>query len=182
MKMNPKTHSKFEIVGKIVLTLGVVLALAAPAGAANLNVTTTMDGPSANAGAGTGSAGTGTLVGTFNTVSKVLTWNITWSGLTGTPTLMHFHGPAATNQNAVVQENVGVAGPPVVGTATLDASQEADLIAGLWYLNLHTTTSPGGEIRGQVSTAAAVPGPGLALVLPLAALGAFASRTRKRHA
>jgi hypothetical protein len=50
-----------------------------------------------------------------------------------------------------VQLGVGVAGPPVVGNAVLSDAQESDLLAGLWYLNLHTTTHAGGEIRGQVT-------------------------------
>ena len=29
----------------------------------------------------------------------------------------------------------------------------ADLMAGLWYINLHTAEYPGGEIRGQVTQA-----------------------------
>jgi len=63
---------------------------------------------------------------------------------------MHFHGPAAPNLNAGVQVGVGVVGTPVVGNAILNAAQVADLLAGLWYLNLHTSMFPGGEIRGQV--------------------------------
>ena len=30
------------------------------------------------------------------------------------------------------------------------AAQLQDLRSGLWYLNVHSTTFPGGEIRGQV--------------------------------
>jgi hypothetical protein len=63
---------------------------------------------------------------------------------------MHFHGPALPNQNAGVQVNTGVVGPPVIGNAIISELQEADLLAGLWYLNLHTTAFGGGEIRGQV--------------------------------
>jgi len=65
-------------------------------------VTASLDGPQANAGARTGSPGVGTLTGTFDDVSKQLSWSITWSGLIGTPTLMHFHGPALPTQNAGV--------------------------------------------------------------------------------
>ena len=63
---------------------------------------------------------------------------------------MHFHGPAFPNQNAGVQVATGVAGPPVVGNAVIIAAQETDLLNQLWYLNLHTSAFPGGEIRGQV--------------------------------
>ena len=110
-----------------------------------------MDGAQANAGAGTGSLGTGTMTGTFDDQSNVLSWNISWGGLTGTPTLMHFHGPALPDQNAGVQVGVGVAGPPVIGSAPITPLQANDLLAGLWYLNLPPDAHPGGEIRGQVN-------------------------------
>ncbi|MNR54273.1 CHRD domain protein [compost metagenome] len=34
----------------------------------------------------------------------------------------------------------------------LSASQEADLLANLYYVNLHSAASTGGEIRGQLIT------------------------------
>ncbi len=40
---------------------------------------------------------------------------------------------------------------PVSGQATLTDAQAADLLAGRWYINLHTAANPGGEIRGQVT-------------------------------
>ncbi len=163
------------------LILTLVLGLSAPAGATVLAVTASLDGPQANAGAGTGSPGVGTLTGTFDDVSKLLSWDITWSGLIGTPTDMHFHGPALPNLNAVVEVGTGVVGPPVVGSAVLDAAQETDIMAGLWYLNLHTTAFAGGEIRGQVSVASppSVYGPGLLLVMPLMVAAGFALTRRE---
>ncbi len=137
---------------RIAMTTALVLTLAVPVTAATINMTAAMDGPQANAGAGSGSPGLGTGTVTFDTVTKVLSWSITWNGLIGTPTLMHFHGPALPNQNAGVQVGTGVVGPPVVGNTVINLAQEADLLAGLWYLNLHTTTDPAGEIRGQVLT------------------------------
>jgi len=166
------------------VTLILILGFSVPAGAAVLTVSASLDGPQANAGAGTGSPGVGMLTGTFDDVSKQLSWDITWSGLIGTPTLMHFHGPALPSQNAGVQVSTGVAGPPVAGSAILSAPQEADILAGLWYLNLHTTTVGGGEIRGQVSVASspAVYGPGLLLVFPMIAIAGFALFRRETHA
>ena len=134
-----------------------------------------MDGASANAGAGTGSAGTGSAMIEFDTVTKVFSWEIDWKDLTGTPVAMHFHGPALVNQNAGVVIGTGVAGPLVIGNAILTASQEADMLAGLWYLNLHTNLFPGGEIRGQV-VARAVPEPGTLGLLGVGLLGLFARR------
>jgi hypothetical protein len=135
--------------GILAASIGALL-VASSAGAATINLLASMDGAQANAGVGTGSPGIGSGVITLDTVTNALTWNISWSGLLGTPSLMHFHGPALTNQNAGVQVGVGVLGPPVIGNAVISDLQEADLLAGLWYLNLHTTAFAGGEIRGQV--------------------------------
>ena len=152
----------------MVVGIAAVLLSAAPAAAVIINLTASMDGAQANAGAGTGSPGIGSANITLDTGTNLLTWNITWSGLIGTPTLMHFHGPALPNQNAGVQVGTGVAGPPVIGNAVLGAGQVADLLAGLWYLNLHTTFATGGEIRGQVipePSTLALLGGGLALLV-----------------
>ena len=135
---------------KTTLAVAVALALSTSASAVSIPLTAAMDGAKANAGAGTGSPGTGLGTITFDTVTKQLDWNITWGGLLGIPALMHFHGAALPNQNAGVQVGTGVVGPPVIGNAILNAAQEVDLLAGLWYLNLHTDVFPGGEIRGQV--------------------------------
>jgi hypothetical protein len=66
--------------------------------------------------------------------------------------MAHFHGPAAPGANAGVALPIGAAGmaSPAAGSATLNDAQVADLLAGRWYINIHTATHPGGEIRGQV--------------------------------
>ncbi len=40
---------------------------------------------------------------------------------------------------------------PAQGSATLTDEQAADLMAGKYYVNVHTAANPGGEIRGQVT-------------------------------
>ena len=37
------------------------------------------------------------------------------------------------------------------GSATLTDAQAADLMAGKYYVNIHTEANKGGEIRGQVT-------------------------------
>ena len=99
------------------------------------------------------SPATGTLDGTLDTASNVLKWKTTYSGLTGPASAAHFHGPAAAGQNAGVVVPFKSPASGAEGEATLTAAQTADLMAGKWYVNVHTAANPGGEIRGQVSAA-----------------------------
>ncbi len=93
----------------------------------------------------------------YNDDTNTLDYTISWT--LGNPndntTAMHFHGPADRNSTA----------PPVIdipnfdtdrdGTVTgstreLSPQEEADLRAGLWYVNIHSTTYPNGELRGNL--------------------------------
>jgi hypothetical protein len=55
--------------------------------------------------------------------------------------------------NAGVRFGLPAGNPKVGSVGPLTAAFEAELNAGLWYVNIHTTFRPGGEIRGQVLTA-----------------------------
>nr|WP_237357789.1 CHRD domain-containing protein [Piscinibacter gummiphilus] len=98
------------------------------------------------------STGSGTLEARYNTDTQVLKWKVTYTGLTGPVTAAHFHGPAAPGTNTgVVVPFSGPLASPIEGEAKLSAIQASDLLAGKWYVNLHTAAYPGGEIRGQVT-------------------------------
>ncbi len=96
------------------------------------------------------SPGTGSLEATFDKSSSVLKWRVTYSGLSGPATMAHFHGPAMPGANAGVVVPFPSAASPAEGSATLTPAQLTDLMAGKWYVNIHTAQYPGGEIRGQV--------------------------------
>ena len=98
------------------------------------------------------SKGTGTADLMYDTTSKNLTWTITFDGLTGPATVAHFHGPAEPGKTAGVAQLIGQKPTsPVKGSATLTDAQAADLMAGRWYVNVHTEANKAGEIRGQVT-------------------------------
>lgn len=98
------------------------------------------------------SGGSGTADVTYDTQTKKLTWKVSYSGLTGPATAAHFHGPAEPGKNAGVMVQIqNITTSPAEGSATLSDAQAADLMAGRYYVNVHTAANPGGEIRGQVT-------------------------------
>lgn len=97
------------------------------------------------------SKGNGAIEAAYDTASKKLSWTITYTGLSGPATAVHFHGPAAAGANAPpALPLAGNMASPIKGDATLTDAQLADLQAGKLYLNIHTEANKGGELRGQV--------------------------------
>ena len=100
------------------------------------------------------SAGTGTADIDYDPASKMLSWKLTYSGLSGPATAAHFHGPAKQGQNAPVviwlTSKTTPPSSPITGNATLTPQQAQQFLAGEWYVNVHTQSHPAGEIRGQV--------------------------------
>jgi hypothetical protein len=99
----------------------------------------------------TGSNGTGTLTATYDTASKKLSWTGSVSGLTGPATAAHFHAGEVGKNGAVVIPISGADKGSFEGSATLTDAQASDLMAGKWYVNVHTAANKAGEIRGQVT-------------------------------
>ena len=86
--------------------------------------------------------------------------------------------PATVNQNNGPQITIDVSQNPSIGNTILTDAQEADLLAGLWYVNVHSTTFGPGEIRGQVLAANPVPVPAAAWLLASGILGLASFRRR----
>jgi hypothetical protein len=95
-------------------------------------------------------AGSGKVTATFDPATRTLRWSGTLANLSARPTMAHFHGPAEATKNAGIQVNIPNPDAAFSGEATLTDAQARDLLAGLWYVNVHTAAHPAGEIRGQL--------------------------------
>jgi len=101
--------------------------------------------------------GMGTADLSYNPSSRMLSWTITYSMLSGPVLMAHMHGPAAEGKNAKVaiwltkRGSHSAVESPIKGKMKLTAAQAKQFEAGQWYINIHTKAHPGGEIRGQVN-------------------------------
>ena len=117
------------------------------------------------------STATGTWNGTLNTSTNILSYNMSWSGLGSNTLLAHIHGPAAAGAIADVLVDFGAAGRVLAlgqtsgtGSGTVNLSSATQITAtvsgdslrklldaGQAYVNVHSATLTGGEIRGQIT-------------------------------
>ena len=122
--------------------------------------TATLNGANENPARATTATGTGTIVKNGSTY----TYTIIYTGLTTPPNNAHIHAPAPVGQNANVMVPFSIAGATgtsgtITGTFTaantnpVITSDSLDVLLtnGQAYMNVHSATFPGGEIRGQLS-------------------------------
>ena len=102
----------------------------------------------ANEVAPNNSTATGIAKLTFNNTTKIFTITVTHN--IASPTGGHIHLGAAGTNGSVVFPFTSLTSPITLTSIALTAAQEADLKANLYYVNIHTTAFPGGEIRGQL--------------------------------
>ena len=105
----------------------------------------------------------------YSKETRMLSYTVRWSGLTDSVMLMHIHGLAPSGFPAGVVQNIVTASNSIYpqktagkytfhksgslsGTLLADgvAVKEQDILNGMYYMNIHTTVYPGGEIRGQI--------------------------------
>jgi hypothetical protein len=134
-----------------VLLAGTLLSAILAAGASAETVTYKAELKGSQEVPATESKGTGTATATYDTATKTLKWNVTFSGLSGPATAAHIHGPAEAGKNAGVAIGFEKPDSPIEGSKTLTDAQAADLAAGKLYINIHTAANKGGEIRGQLT-------------------------------
>ena len=108
--------------------------------------------------ASSNSNGSGTMSGTYNTSTKVISYTTTWASLTGAPVSGGlFVGAVGQVVTSITAWSLG-SGLTTSGSfsasTTLNADQEAQLLAGKCYYILGTTANVSGEIRGQITAKA----------------------------
>ena len=129
------------------LLCATAFAFASPAMAQSVNFKASLSGAEEVPPVQT--AGKGELTATFDQASKKLSWQGNYSGLSGPATAAHFHA-AEKGKNGGVAVPIAPAASPLKGEATLNDQQVTDLMAGRWYVNVHTEANKAGEIRGQM--------------------------------
>lgn len=166
--------------------LAIVASLSLASGQGYIaNLDPAQDGGGARTGSGTVNL---TLTGNSLAVSG------SYSGLSGTSTAAHIHGPSGPfPATGSVRYDFGALGMITLGGtsgtfsgalnladigAYTVAQQKADLNAGLWYINVHSSPNfGGGEIRGVISL---VPEPTSLSLFGLAAGGMLFRLRRKK--
>jgi cysteine-rich repeat protein len=122
--------------------------LAGTASAATVQFSTVIDGAQETPPTFTGAIGSGTF--TMDTIANTLAINVV---ITVPPpsgeTMAHIHGFAAPGVPAGILFSLPL-GSPKIAVWSFTEAQEADIIAGLTYVNIHSTAFPAGEFRGQV--------------------------------
>ncbi|GAB3988622.1 CHRD domain-containing protein [Spirosoma daeguense] len=115
-------------------------------------LTATINGASEKPTATTSTA-TGSFTGILDESTRTLSYTVAYTGpFTSSLTAGHIH--RVTNATALtggVEIPFSSLGSPIVGTFQLANQNRVDSLKnGFYYVNLHTTTYPNGEIRGDI--------------------------------
>lgn len=100
-----------------------------------------------------------------------------YAGMTSDVLAAHLHGPALPGVAAGVMFGFSTSGGTsgaFSGSSTLASDELTDFLAGLTYINVHTSTNGAGEIRGQV-----VPEPAAIALVTTGLLSLMARRRRR---
>jgi len=162
----------------IMIGMTVLFVVASCESSTNVGATTTwtatLNGANERPNPVTNTSGTGTFTATIN-ANNVMTYSLTFSGLTTNSNNAHIHGPGTTSQavGAILDFNalpasatattalvLGATSGTAAGTVNLNQAITATVSGdslkhlfelGLAYVNVHTTQNTGGEIRGQIT-------------------------------
>ena len=127
------------------LTATALLGFAAPS-SAQVDYHTEITGDQETPDTGSPATGIGTFV--IDTVANTVDFDISFSGLIAAETAAHIHkAPPGVPGGILVPLPIG---SPKIGQFFYSEPDEADLLAGNMYVNIHSLAFSGGEIRGQI--------------------------------
>ena len=93
------------------------------------------------------STATGNFVGKYDSGTKLLTYTLTYQGFTPSVAHIHVGGPGVNGPVAIPFANLT---SPITGSVTLTPDQADKIVNNGMYVNMHSTASPNGEIRGDI--------------------------------
>jgi hypothetical protein len=88
---------------------------------------------------------------TGHLIGKTLSWTLTYSHLSGRPTVARLNKGVRGTNGAPFKSLCRTCTTTTRGTLTLTASQLDAMLNGRTYVNVHTAMNTRGEIRGQIS-------------------------------
>jgi hypothetical protein len=142
-----------------------------------------LDGAQETPPVATPATGVGSL--SLNDATGAYTISGTFEDLIGTSNNAHIHGPAAVGVGPAgvvvgLTFDFGVFDGTFSGAGTFNATQMAELLDELYYVNIHSTFRPGGEIRGQILLQP-IPEPASVVMLALGGVFVAAAVRRQRR-
>jgi hypothetical protein len=105
------------------------------------------------AGPGIISDGTGVVIVRYNTLTRLLEHFGNYRNLSANISNQHIHtgAPGVSGIISVPLTGSGGTFGSLTGSKVLTVAEEADLLAGNMYTNVHTSAYPGGEVRAQLT-------------------------------
>lgn len=97
-----------------------------------------------------GSTATGTATFTYNKTTYALSGTVNYSGITAANAHIHKGAIGVSGGVVIPLGSAPFTSPLTLASTVLDSTQRADLLANLYYVNIHSTAFPAGEIRGQL--------------------------------
>jgi hypothetical protein len=135
--------------------IGIVcgVALASTAGAEIRRMVTILTGSQEVPAVATTARGCGLFE--INTDTNTVIYRIVYAGLSSNEIFAHIHGFSSPGVNAGVKHTLPT-GNLKIGTWTYAEADEASILGGLAYVNVHSANFAAGEIRGQIVDQAAL--------------------------
>jgi len=129
------------------LTIPIIVLMAGLALADILTFTASLSGANEVPGNASPATGTATMILDTSDAGLNVPVHLEFSGLTGVQTAVHIHtAPAGLNGGVRFPLPLG---SPMDTAVIFDVTDIANIAGEMFYINVHSTLFPGGEIRGQ---------------------------------